>query len=95
MKNETHPSKNAPKLKDVLQKMKEVLARYACFMMEMVISIACQRHECGLCTSGQSCVHSHVQPTKQTVKSNIPTTVKAIGTHPHGLALHEALRQSM
>ena len=94
MKNEILPSGLAPKLKDVLQKVKEVLARCACFMVEMVIAVACRLHERGLWPSGQPCSHSHVQPTKQAVKSNIPTAVKSIGTHPHRHALHEALRQN-
>ena len=95
MKNEILTNELAPKLKDVLQEVKEVLAHCACFIAEMVIAIVCRLHERGLWPSGQPCGHSHVQPTKQAAKSNIPTTVKPIGTHPHRHALHEALRQNV
>ena len=94
MKNEILTSGLAPKLKDVLQKVKEVLAHCACFIAEMVIAIVCQLHERGLWPSGQPCSHTHVQPTKQAAKSNTPTANKPIGTHPHWHALHEALRQN-
>ena len=47
MKKQNLPRKHAPKLKDALLKVKEVLARCACLFLEMVIAVArllCEGH---------------------------------------------------
>ena len=80
MKNETLPHEHAPKLKDVLQKVKEVLARCACLTVEMVMAVVRKLRERGIWPSGQLLGQSRVQPAEHAEAPNIPTTERGKNT---------------